>query len=292
MTRGGHGDGALSPALRIGEVVVAGIRSPVREAGPTGSSEAVVFVHGNPGSGADWEALLPLVGRHGRAVAVDLPGFGQAGKPRDFDYSVRGYAGHLHAVLEELGVERAHLVLHDFGGLWGLQWAADHPDAFRSVVLLGVGVLPGYRWHLYARIWRTPVLGELSMLTVARAPFRTALRAGHPRGLPRELLDRMFDDFDAGTRRAVLRLYRATDDPGGLGVALADRLRALDRPALVLWGAHDLYLPVRYAERQREVFPRADVHVLGDSGHWLFADAPDETARLVVPFLAAALADQ
>ena len=56
----------------------------------------------------------------GRALAMDMPGFGTADKPEDFDYSVPGYARHLGKLLAERGVRRAHLVMHDFGGPWGL----------------------------------------------------------------------------------------------------------------------------------------------------------------------------
>jgi pimeloyl-ACP methyl ester carboxylesterase len=66
---------------------------------------------------------------------------------------------------------------------------------------------------------------------------------------------------------------------------LGRALRPLDRPALVVWGRHDPYLPVGLAERQREAFPRARVEILDGSGHWPFADDPDRVAKLVVPFL-------
>jgi pimeloyl-ACP methyl ester carboxylesterase len=62
-------------------------------------------------------------------------------------------------------------------------------------------------------------------------------------------------------------------------------LRALDRPALVVWGAQDPYIPVAQADLQRRSFPRAEVHVLDDSGHWPFVDDPERTRELVVPFL-------
>jgi pimeloyl-ACP methyl ester carboxylesterase len=94
----------------------------------------------------------------------------------------------------------------------------------------------------------------------------------------------MYDDFDRGTRRAVLKLYRATDMERSSG-ALAATLRALDRPALVIWGAHDPYVPVRYAALQREAFPSAKVVILDESGHWPFADDPASVANEVVPFL-------
>jgi pimeloyl-ACP methyl ester carboxylesterase len=88
---------------------------------------------------------------------------------------------------------------------------------------------------------------------------------------------------DPGTQRAILRLYRATpaDEFGRLHAALSP----LDPPTLVVWGRHDPYLKVEQAERQRDTFPRAEVVVLEDSGHWPMWDAPDELADVVVPFL-------
>ena len=59
-------------------------------------------------------------------------------------------------------------MLHDFGGPWGLHWASEHLSALASLTLFNVGILPGYRWHKFARIWRTPIVGEvLQALTSA-----------------------------------------------------------------------------------------------------------------------------
>jgi pimeloyl-ACP methyl ester carboxylesterase len=87
-----------------------------------------VFVHGNPGSRRDWDDLLSRVAPFARAVAFDLPGFGRADKPSTFDYTVEGYGRFLERALAELAVERAHLVVRDFGGPWGLEW----PPAIRT----------------------------------------------------------------------------------------------------------------------------------------------------------------
>jgi pimeloyl-ACP methyl ester carboxylesterase/2-polyprenyl-6-methoxyphenol hydroxylase-like FAD-dependent oxidoreductase len=271
--------------VRRSELRVGGVRTPLREAGPPEASEAVVFLHGNPGSGADWEPLLAAVGRHARAVAWDAPGFGRSEAPADFMQSVPAHAAFIGRAIEALGIERVHLVAHDFGGPWGLSWAAGDPGRFASAVLIGTGALPGYRWHVLARLWRTPVAGELFMATTTRVAFRALLRRGNPRGLPRAFVDRMYDDFDRGTRRAVLELYRSVAVVAAAGEKLAAALRPLDRPALVLWGRHDPYLPVAHAERQREAFPHAEVRLL-DSGHWPFVDCPRAVADAVVAFLA------
>ena len=266
-------------------VIIDGVRSPLLEFGSPGLDEAVVFVHGNPGSSLDWERLAREVGEFGRAVAMDMPGFGAADKPANFDYSVPGYARFLGRLLAERRVQRAHLVMHNFGGPWGLAWAAANPEAVASVTCINTGVLSGYRGHYLARIWQTPLLGELFMASTTKAGMRLLLRHGNPRGLPAEYFDNVYKTFDRGTRRAVLRLYRNTLNTEEGARQLTEALRPLDLPALVVWGAHDPYIPVEFAERQRQVFPRAEIKILPDSGHWPFADDPGVVAQAVLPFL-------
>src|SRR5262245_51062591 len=266
-------------------VIIDGIRSPLLEFGPAGSDEAVVFVHGNPGSILDWDVLARGVGQFGRAVAIDMPGFGAADKPADFDYRVGGYARHLSKLIADREVRHAHLVMHDFGGPWGLAWGAANPQAVASVTCINTGVLSGYRWHYLARIWQTPVLGELFMASTTKAGKRMLLRHENPRGLPAEYFDHVYKKFDRGTQRAVLRLYRNTRDTQEGARQLTEALRPLDLPALVIWGAHDPYIPVEFAERQRQVFPRVEVKILPGSGHWPFVDDPDAVSRIVLPFL-------
>ena len=216
------------------EVSVRGVRSPALTAGPPDGAEAVVFVHGNPGPADDWRGLRPRAGELGRAIAPDMPGYGRAGKPKDFRYSVDGYAEYLAALLDQLGITRAHIVAHDFGGPWALAWAARHPGALASATLVNTGVVIDYRWHRYARIWRTPVLGEVFMATASRPGFRLLLGRENPR-LTRDQLDRIYDASRSwATKRAVLKLYRAT--PATTLAAPAAALRPLDRPALVIWG--------------------------------------------------------
>ena len=270
------------------EITVAGVRTVLRECGQADATEAVVFVHGNPGSSADWVNLMELVAPLRRAVAWDAPGFGQAEKDEHFDQTVGGHAAYMGAVLEHLGVERAHLVAHDFGGAWALAWAAAHLNRVASVVLINSGIARDYHWHYLAKIWRIPGVGNAFMATTSRVGFRVLLKHGNPRGLPRAFVDRMYDDLDRGTRRAVLRLYRATDQPSDVS-EMVSALRSISVPALVVWGARDPYIPRRFAAQQREAFPRAEVVMLEDSGHWPFADNPVKVAEVVGSFYARVL---
>jgi pimeloyl-ACP methyl ester carboxylesterase len=266
-------------------VDVNGVRSPVLTTGDPHAREAVVFVHGNPGPKEDWNDLLTQTGEFARAIAPDMPGYGAADSPADFGYTSGGYARHLAGILDQLKVDRVHLVAHDFGGPWGLVWAVEHPEAFASVTLINTGVLLNYRWHRLARIWRIRGLGDLFMATTTRAGVRLVVGHDNPRLSP-SAVDRIYDaSRPRHTKRAVLKLYRAT--PASAMGALRAPLRELDRPALVVWCTTDAYIPWEQADRQRESFPSARIELLEGLGHWPFVEDPARVAEVVIPFLRA-----
>lgn len=105
------------------ELIIDGVRTAIAEGGPQGASDAVVFVHGNPGPSDDWDELGPRVSAFARVLTMDMPGYGRSERPVDFDFTVDGYGRHLGSLLDERAIDGAHLVLHDFGGGWGLRWA-------------------------------------------------------------------------------------------------------------------------------------------------------------------------
>lgn len=271
--------------LTAREIVVDGVRAHVRQAGDEESSEAVVFVHGNPGPSDDWDFAAAGAGALCRAVLIDMPGYGRADRPRDFDYTVEGYAHFLDGVLAQLGVREVHLVMHDFGGGWGLRWATEHPTQVRSLTLINTGVLFDYVWHDLARVWQTPIVGELVQLFTTRNLLRRELNRLNPKPMPPEFVDRIFQYADWGHKRAVLKLYRNSKDYEAIVQPMVRAMAPWDVPTLVLWGAGDTYLPVAHAQRQAEVFPSAEIHILQGCGHWPFIDDPDAVREPMLRFL-------
>lgn len=265
-------------------VTAQGIRTHGFEGGERGAREAILFIHGSPGSSEDWRALATAVSRIGRVVAVDMPGFGRADKPPRFDYSPGGYAAFIEALLTELGVEQVHLVLHDFGGPWGLAWAATHPTGVRSLAFFNVGIALGYQWYSTARFVRTPVLGELLMAMTTRKSFAGIIRRGGGR-VPADYLDQAWASFTPPTRRAAMKAYRATPDPAKVAEAQAAVLTPYRLPALVFWGEQDGFIGVEVAERQREVFDVIELVRLPGLGHWAFLEDPGTAEAKLVGFL-------
>jgi pimeloyl-ACP methyl ester carboxylesterase len=262
--------------------VVAGVRCAVYDSDPS-EREAVVFVHGNPGPMDDWEELVPAVATFARVVAMDVPGYGRAEHPKRFDYTIEGYARYLGALLDQLSVERAHLVLHDFAGPWGLRWAVGNPNRVGSVTLVNCGVLEGYKWHGFAKVWQTPILGELSQLTTTKWGMKRAINGMSPKPMPDAFFDRVMKYADWGHKRAVLRLYRASKHVGKQAPAIPEFAKTL--PVCVIWGAGDPFIPVEFAEKQKRYFPLAEIHVLQGLGHWPFIDDVEAVRAPLVEFL-------
>lgn len=269
------------------QMVIGDVRSPVLighpAAGETDAAEAVVFVHGNPGSGADWRPLLDRINPFAAVVAPDMPGFGGAEKRRDIDYTVAGYARHLGGILDTLRLERVHLVAHDFGGPWSLTWAAANTERVASVSLLNTGVLLDYSWHRLARVWRTPLLGQAFQAAAVPAAARALLSYDNP-GLDRRWVEHLAEIARPwGTKRAILDLYRSTTRE--MMDRLVAPLAAKEIPCQVVWGTADVYLPIEQAHRQIQPFPSADITLIDGAGHWVWLEQPDRVADVVVPFL-------
>ena len=245
---------------------VAGIETFWRQAGEA----PVLYVHGNPNNS---DFAVPFLERTG-GVAMDLPGFGRSGKPNDFDYSIEGYAIWLDAFRRHLGWERYRLFVHDWGAV-GLAMAMREPQRLeRLAVVNAVPFLPGYRWHRFARIWRTPVLGELFQGSTTKWALRRFLP-----GMPDDFIDSIWDHYDHGTQRAVLKLYRSA--PPEVLARAGERLGEIGAPALVLWGDDDQYLPTRFAHGYGEALGGdATVEVIEGASHWPWIDRPELVGRV------------
>jgi pimeloyl-ACP methyl ester carboxylesterase len=230
-----------------------------------------------------WEGLIERLEAHHRCLAPDLPGFGRSPAPPDFDYSLENLARFTEQFVAASGLaEPLGLVVHDVGGFFGLAWAIRNPQRVRRIAIINTLFFSDYRWHFWGRVWRSRGIGELGMAVLNRWLFRFEVRRGSRR-LTREHIDRTYAAYTPAVRRAVLRLYRASD-PGNFRV-WEDELLALSGriPTCVLWGEHDPYIPRRFAAR----FAAGEVHYLPGCGHWPPVEAVDEVAAHLRGFLAA-----
>ena len=262
----------VSPPIETGTVVVDGVKTFYRRT--EGEGPPALLVHGVPTHSEDWVKVMEAMS--GPALALDLPGFGRTERPPPgrFDYSMHAQADFVWRFLDEMGVSEYSLGVHDWGAL-ALIAAQREPSRLRRLVVVNaVPLLPGYRWHRTARMWRTPVLGELSNRIWSRPALGLALRESRgdwSRHSP-EFVDMIWDHLDRGTFDAILRLYRSAD-PDVLARSGRD-LGSLACPAVVVWGTPDRYLPTRFGRAYADVLPSAELLEIDGAGHWPWRQQP------------------
>jgi pimeloyl-ACP methyl ester carboxylesterase len=264
--------------IEEGNLLVDGVRVFYRRV--LGEGTPTVYCHGNPTHGEDW---VPFMERGGPSIAIDMPGWGRSERPDPsrFDYSMYGLSAFVERCLEELEVGRRKLVVHDWGDLMLIP-AQSRPEQVEKLVVMNVvPFTPGYRWHWVAQIWRRRPFGELFNATQTRVSMALALRqaSGDRSAMPAELVDSIWNYWDSGTSRAMLRLYRHAD-PERL-VAAGKDLDRIDCPALVLWGDRDPYIPTRFGEDCAAALSDAEFELRAGAGHWPWIDDPAIVDRVV-----------
>jgi pimeloyl-ACP methyl ester carboxylesterase len=277
------------PSIETGTVVVDGVATFFRRL--PGEGPPAVLVHGNPTHSEDWAPVLERM--RGPALALDLPGWGRSARPDPgrFDYSMRGLGSFFARFLERMRVGEYSLVMHDWGGLALIPAQAEPRRVRRLVVINAVPLLPGYRWHRTARLWRSARLGELSSRIWSRRGLDLGLRESradwsrHPSGF----VDLIWDHLDRRTFEAILRLYRSA--PEDELEAAGRGLGSITAPALVVWGMKDRYIPPHFGRLYAEALPNGELLELPGSGHWPWRDQP-EVIEKIVAFIEQATADR
>ena len=253
-----------------------------REAGPR-DGPTVLMLHGYPESSFMWRAPLAAAAEAGwRGVAPDLPGFGDS--PPDPPGTWEHHMEQVQRLVVGLDLAPVVLVAHDWGGLIGLRWACEHPEAVSALVISATGFFPDGKWHGMARGLREEGTGEQLVADMTRANFG-ALMAWASRGMDSEVVDEFWKCFgDEARRRGQLELYRSGDFEKI--APYEGRLAALGVPTLLLWGKDDRFSPPAGARRFNAEIPGSELVVLEDTGHFVWEDEPDRCSRELAKFLA------
>jgi haloalkane dehalogenase len=251
-----------------------------RESGPADGPVALLL-HGYPESSYMWEGVMPAVADAGwRALAPDLAGFGDS--PPDPPGTWERRVEQLERFRSELGIERCVPVMHDWGGLIGMWWACEHPEAVEALVISSTGFFSDGKWSGMAKALQEPGTGEQLLESLDRDAFAGVLRQ---QCLP--MTDAALDEYwkayaDEERRRGQLELYRSGD------FSKLERfdLAALGVPALLLWGEDDEFAPVAGAHRFQRELPATELVVVEGARHFVWEDAPQECAAALTGFLA------
>ncbi len=245
-------------------------------------STAKLFLHGVPDSPAIWRPLLAALDLGDTPVAVPaLPGF-TAPLPTGFAATKEAYAD--WAVGQAAALFAVHgpidIVGHDWGALIAQRVAMLRPDLVRSWAISNAVIDPDYRGHRVARIWNTPVLGEIFMALSKPAKLAAGLAAA---GMPANIAAEEAAQWaNKDKRRAILKLYRSAN---GLNFEpdWARDIGKLPAQGALIWGADDPYVALSVAQRFA-ANTGTPLTVIEGAGHWAIAQRPAEVAAALHGF--------
>ena len=244
----------------------AGVRSFVRE---QGEGPTVLCIHGMIGSSFLYRKVLAELAARGlRGVAFDLPGFGLAGRPAGYDYSWTGLGKFCVAAVDELGLGRFHLVVHDIGGPVGFELAAAVPGRIASLTLLNTTIdVTDFKSPWTMEPFRHRGVGELWMRSLNPPAFRFLMRLqgiGDPASVSKAELNAYLALIKGPDRgRAFLQIMRSTERTPGKQAAYRAAVHDVPYPVQAVWAADDPAMTLAvYGEKARAAAGLAGLHVV------------------------------
>lgn len=263
-----------------------------------GVGDPVVMLHGNPTWSYYYRNLVAALRDRFRCIVPDHIGCGLSDKPQPprYDYSLNSRVDDLTALLEHLNVrERVTLVVHDWGGMIGLAWAARNVNAIKRLVILNTAGfhLPKTKRFPF-RLWlgRDTKLG--AWLIRSRNAFcRHAANVGVKRKpLPPAVREWYLKPYDSWENRiAILKFVQTIplkpSDPGYDIVSEVEAAvpRFANMPTLICWGMRDFVFDRHFLEEWERRMPYAEIHRFDDCGHYILEDAADEVIPLIQQFM-------
>jgi 4,5:9,10-diseco-3-hydroxy-5,9,17-trioxoandrosta-1(10),2-diene-4-oate hydrolase len=272
----------------------AGMRLHYHEAAPADQpgGTAVVMLHGGGPGASAWSNFgrnLPVFAARFRTLMIDQPGFGRSAKPPVTGNYFTFAADAVGRVLDELGIDRVHLVGNSLGGGTAVRFALRFPERAGRLVLMAPG---GLGLNVFAQ---DPTEGVRRLVEFAAPP-------GPSREKMAAFLRTLVFDQRLVTEELVDERHAAASDPdaiaamASLGASFYDPAHAEDgmlwreahrlrRPVLLIWGREDRVNPLDGALVALKLIRRAQLHVFGGCGHWVQLEKFDEFNRLAISFL-------
>lgn len=249
----------------------------------TGKGAPVILLHGTASSLHTWEGWTAWLASYYRVISLDLPAFGLTGPHPARDYSIAAYSDFLEQFVAEQRLDTFYLAGNSLGGLIAWQYAADHPERVRKLILLDAAGFPreAGKSPLAIRLAQNKLLsGMMTKIT--------------PKSLLRKSLLEVYADDSKVTDALLERYFELLRFPGNRQ-AYVDRvqegwqadiegLRTLDMPVLIQWGGLDAWIPVGDAHRFKEYLQHAELIVYPDLGHVPMEEAPERTVQDALRF--------
>lgn len=249
-----------------------------------GKGEPVLLVHGITTYSFIWRKIIPLLSTAYDVIAVDLLGCGESDKPLDVSYAIKDHAERLHEFVTRLGLGKFHFVGHDLGGGMGQIFAVQHPEMLHDLTVINTVAYDFWPVQPITAL-RTPVLRFFMMASFDLGTFKLVVKRGlyHKERMTTELMDLFSEPMKAAEgRKAFLHFAKCLDNHNLMEIA--NDLRTLAVPLLIIRGDADRYLGAAISERLYREVPRSRLVHIATGGHFIQEDEPERIAQELVAF--------
>jgi len=263
-----------------------------------GTGDPIVMVHGNPSWSFYYRNLVSALSTHYQCIVPDHIGCGLSDKPddKDYDYTLTSRIDDLEALLEHLAInDNITLVVHDWGGMIGMGYAARHPERIKRLVILNTAAfhLPlSKAFPLPLWICRNTVVGTFLVRGFNAFSSIASIVGVRRKAMSPEVRRAYVSPFNSWRNRiSTLRFVQDIPlKPGDRNYQLvsdiSDSLSKFSAvPTLICWGLKDFVFDKHFLAQWQQRMPHAQVNVFDDCGHYILEDASDEVIGLITDFM-------
>jgi 4,5:9,10-diseco-3-hydroxy-5,9,17-trioxoandrosta-1(10),2-diene-4-oate hydrolase len=253
-----------------------------------GSGPALVLLHGSGPGVSGWSNFrgnFPVFAEKFRTVIPDMPGFGRSDRPPLDRAYPRVAAEHVLRLLDNLGIDKAHLLGNSMGGYVAFEFALAHPDRVDRLVGMGPG---GMAANI---LGPEPSEGARRLGEFMMAPSKEAMAAWVDTMVANKAViddglieERLANAMAPGALESAIAIFTSLGqhpEP----VPLYARVKAIKAPTLITWGRDDRMLPVESGLFGFRQMPNAELHIFSRCGHWAQVERKADFERLVIDFL-------
>mgnify|MGYP000011397650 FL=1 len=252
-----------------------------------GEGFPIVLIHGTAASLHTWDAWTDDLKKTNRVIRMDLPAFGITGPNINADYSLQAYTDFLNSFIEKLKLKKFHLAGNSLGGNIAWNYVADYPHKVEKLILVDASGLPTNKQPpSIFKMAKNPLLKTLFLYVTPKILIKKNIKEVYEDDtkITDELINRYHKmALRVGNRQAFIDRAK-TDFKLDASVNL-DKLKSIQTPTLLIWGAKDNWIPLDNGKRMDSIMVNSQLKVLENSGHVPMEENPKESLKLMKDFL-------
>ena len=253
-----------------------------------GNGFPIVLVHGTASSLHTWDAWTKELVKTNTVIRMDLPAFGLTGPNANADYSIKAYTNFLDQFFEKIKVDKFHLVGNSLGGNIAWNYTAEHLEKVAKLILVDASGLPTHKPQpVVFRMAKTPVISALFLSVTPKFFIKKNMEEVYADD------GKITDDLVTRYHKMALRtgnrqafIDRARMDFKLSSKANLAKLKSIQTPTLLIWGAKDTWIPLKsVGTKMDSILPNSKLVVLENSGHVPMEENPEESLPILKAFL-------